>query len=242
MNFATVLRKTTTAVTRPIAAARGAGYHMAQRKGRRHLISVGLQDEVRRVEEKCAATGAFPPNYAELWHLYRDVTDRRPRVIFEFGSGLSTNVMAAALKANEERSRISGTLYSFESERRWYDATDQWLRPATKSYVQLVYSPVRVEELFGEKVFKYTNIPDVAPDMVYLDGPALTPDVRSAADMLDLEPRLKPGFWLVIDGRRDNARFLEAHFRHRYARVVRTGFLGGSYLQRCYELTHKVNE
>ncbi len=236
MKLTTIFRKAKTVVLHPLAAIRVAGYHVAQWQGRRRLVALGLKDQLERVESKCTATGALPPNYTELWYLYQDVRRLRPEVIYEFGSGLSTNIMAEALAVNAKDGGVDGRLYSFESEKQWWEVSDQWLDNQTRSFVELIYSPVRVEEMFGAKVFKYSGIPDLVPDLVYLDGPRLTPEVRAAADMLDFEPSLKPGFWLVIDGRRDNAEFLNRHLKRRYKTSVRCGFMGGAYLQRCYKL------
>lgn len=239
MEFTTILRKTKTVLFHPLSSARVVGYHFSQRRGRHRLVNLGLRVHLERVEEKCLATGALPPNYMELWYLYDDVRRLRPRVIYEFGSGLSTNIMAAALSANAKDGGANGKIYSFESTKKWWAASDQWLDNETRSFVELVYSPVRVEELFGAKVFKHSNIPGLVPEMMYLDGPELTPEVRAASDILDFEALLVPGFWLVIDGRRDNAEFLDRHLQRRYKTSIRTGFMGGAYLQRCYELLNE---
>lgn len=231
-----LLRKFKTFFTRPLASARVGGYYYSQWNGRRHLVAAGLKNELENVERKCASTGALPPNYTELWYLYSDVRKLQPKTIFEFGSGLSTNIMAAALFKNHEECGLNGTLFSFESEKSWFDASGEWLESGYKDFVNLIYSPVTVDLMDGVKVFRYSNLPDIAPDMVYLDGPSLTKDVRSAVNVLDLEPKLRKGFWLVIDGRRENALFLERHFQRAYKSTLRTGFLGGAYLQRCYKL------
>lgn len=231
-----LLKKLKTVLTRPLASARVGGYHYSQWRGRRHLVAAGLKSELENVERKCVSTGALPPNYMELWYLYSDVRKLQPKTIFEFGSGLSTNIIAAALLRNHQEYGLVGTLFSFESEKSWFDASDDWLQPAFKDFVKLTYSPVVIDLVGSVKVFRYTNLPDISPDMVYLDGPSLTKDVRAAVNVLDIEPKLKKGFWLVIDGRRENALFLEQHFKRNYKHTLRTGFLGGAYLQRCYEL------
>lgn len=236
MKLTTILGKAKTVLFHPLSSARVAGYHLAQRQGRHRLVKLGLKDQLERVEAKCAATGALPPNYMELWYLYDDVRRLRPRVIYEFGSGLSTNIMATALSANAKDDNVRGKLYSFESEKKWWEASNHWLDEKTRSFVQLIYSPVSVEKKFDTKVFRYSSIPDLVPDMMYLDGPTLTPEVKVTADILDMESRIKPGFWLVIDGRRENAEFLNCHLKRRYKTSIRCGLFGGGYLQRCYEL------
>lgn len=236
MNLKTLFRKIRTVILKPKESAQKAEYYWTQWNGRRRLVGLGLADQLVRVEEKVAATGAFPPNYNELLLLYEDIRQRRPNVIFEFGSGLSTNIMAAALSKNAMESQSCPMLYSFESEKNWLDAADEWLDERYRSLVKLVHAPVNVETMFSTKVFTHPGIPDVVPSMVYLDGPGLTAEVKVAADMIALEDRLKPGFWLVVDGRRANVKFLEDHLRRRYKKVVRTGYLGGAFLQHGFEL------
>lgn len=186
MKLPTILRKIKTMITRPISFAHVGATYVEQWRGHWRLISEGMRNELERVEAKCAVTGALLPNYMELWHLYSDVRQRQPKIIFEFGSGLSTNVLASALLANAEEGGTVGKLYSFESEQKWHAEAERWLPDALRPFVELIYSPTRVEVMFGVKVFKYSHIPEVTPNMVYLDGPGLTPEVLSTADMLDL--------------------------------------------------------
>lgn len=240
MELNVLARKIETTLTNPLGAARVASYHWAQWSGRRELVRIGLENEVKVCEEKCRVAGALPPNYTELKNLYMDVRQRRPKVVFEFGSGLSTHFLAAALRDNTAAGCSKGMLYSFEHHEQWLNHTEHWLNDDLRDFVDLIYAPTRVVEMHGRQVFLYDNIPaNLTPEMIYLDGPTLNPEVRASADILELEERLEPGFLLVIDGRRDNAKFLEEHWRNRYRRTVRTGFLGGAYIQRCYEMVAK---
>jgi hypothetical protein len=80
----------------------------------------------------------------------------------------------------------------------------------------------RVEDdLDGTPVWRFANVPDVVPDMIYLDGPALTPERRAAIDVLDMEAAFPPGFRLLVDGRSYNRALLEKYFKRRYTRMHR---------------------
>jgi hypothetical protein len=59
-------------------------------------------------------------------------------------------------------------------------------------------------------------VPDVVPDLLYLDGPPLSAARPVAVDPLDLEDRFPRGFTMVVDGRRSNVEFLKRHLRRTY--------------------------
>lgn len=145
---------------------------------------------------------AFPAEYDDLWFLYSEAWKRKPRMILEFGSGFSTSVLAEALLRNR-----LGKLYSVDAIEPWAEITRKALRPNHPATI--VYTPaVKV----GEHHWRHERLPNVVPDFIYLDGPPLSKDRPVAVDVLDLEPRLNPGCFLVVDGRKTNTRYLQEHF------------------------------
>jgi Methyltransferase domain len=157
---------------------------------------------------------AIPPDYSDLWFLYREVRRRRPTTVLEFGSGCSTVVLAFALHQNGD-----GHLWSLDAEAAWAEATTVALPEAVRPLVTVVYAPVREDDR-DVRGWSYSNIPDVDPDFVYLDGPALTPDRKVAFDVLDLQSRLKPDCVVVVDGRRANVRYLEARLTREHTLTI----------------------
>ena len=157
---------------------------------------------------------AIPPDYSDLWFLYREVRRRRPTTVLEFGSGCSTVVLAFALHQNG-----NGHLWSLDAEAAWAEATTVALPEAVRPLVTVVYAPVREDDR-DVRGWSYSNIPDVDPDFVYLDGPALTPDRKVAFDVLDLQSRLKPGCIVVVDGRGANVRYLEARLTREHTLTI----------------------
>ena len=77
----------------------------------------------------------------------------------------------------------------------------------------------------------YLNIPNISPDLIYLDGPDQFsasgtlrgmgtghPDrMPMAADILSFEHFLCPGTLIVVDGRTANARFLRCNLQRDWA-------------------------
>jgi hypothetical protein len=76
----------------------------------------------------------------------------------------------------------------------------------------------------------YLNLPDIVPDFVYLDGPtpsSVQGEINGlsfsnpkrtvmSGDILKYESTLLPGFFMIIDGRTNNARFLQRMLKRSY--------------------------
>ena len=76
----------------------------------------------------------------------------------------------------------------------------------------------------------YDDVPNICPDLIYLDAPdqfspkgeirglsLRSPDrLPMAADILTLEHFLLPGTLIVVDGRTANARFLKSNFQRNW--------------------------
>jgi hypothetical protein len=154
---------------------------------------------------------AIPPDYCDLWLLFNLVRRKRPRIVFEFGAGCSTVVLAEALQQNG-----SGFLHSIDSEEIWTKIAWNSLPMNLRNICEVQYSTVSVVERYGVKGFKHDNVPDEMPEFVYLDGPPLTSEVNVVVDILDIEHRLPDDFCMVLDGRYDCKRFLLEHLKRDY--------------------------
>lgn len=163
---------------------------------------------------------AYPPVWSDLWFLYRLVRECKPKVLLEFGGGCSTLIYAQALADNAAEG-APGHLYSLDADEAWAGVTANSLPEHLKPFCDITYSPALPVEFDGAPAWRFRDVPDVAPDFIYLDGPALTPDRKVAVDVLDLEPRFPKDFQLLVDGRSANCAFLEQHFKRRYEKVHR---------------------
>jgi hypothetical protein len=93
-----------------------------------------------------------------------------------------------------------------------------------RSFCKISYSPLIECEYEGTPVFRHARIPDVVPNFVYLDGPALTTERQVAVDILDMEDGFPADFALVIDDRKRNTAFLRKHLKRRYKFTPRKFF------------------
>lgn len=153
---------------------------------------------------------AIPPDFADLWSLYQTVRHRKPEYILEFGSGCSTVILAQALYDNQ-----SGYLYSIDSDHHWAEVTSNSMPTHLKRFCEVSHSPVVGIGNTDNLMLRHSRLPDVIPNFLYLDGPPLMEGVVSV-DPLDMEERLPEHFYMVVDGRLENSRFLRRHLKRKY--------------------------
>jgi hypothetical protein len=160
---------------------------------------------------KGAPKSAFPPEWHDLWFLYKAVRARKPKLVLEFGSGCSTPIIAAALRENGV-----GRIVSVESDPKWLATTQEYFPRELNFYCDLVYCPAVMTSHLGTEVWRHERLPQVTPDLIYLDGPPLQGRVGSI-DVLELEPSLSPGCGLIVDGRKANFAYLRKHLKRQWA-------------------------
>ena len=199
-------------------------YAVSEAIARRRLMAVA-GDALRRMWA-ASDVDAHRPKYSELVNLYRILRARRPKVVWEFGSGCSTAIIAQALTDNG-----GATFYSLEADARWIEHTRRFI----PDWVQLRHAPVSPTDFAGTQVWRHANLPGEMPDLIYLDGPSLTPERRAAVDVLLLEAQLPERFLLIVDNRTAQSLLLRKHLRRRYDYSEERGLLGRAYCQRLFD-------
>lgn len=115
------------------------------------------------------STGAGLTDY-HLLHRY--IVERRPRRVLEFGSGVTTVVMAHALAEARRNGGVEGHLYSLENIPRFHANAAQILPEELRPYATLICSPKRESHWRGEIWgFGYSELPAGPFDLVFVDGP-----------------------------------------------------------------------
>ncbi len=168
---------------------------------------------------------ALPPVYEDLEFLYDYVTEKRPHIILEFGSGCSTVVMAEAIvyypsKDPWQKNWSGNTVVSFDNERRWLFETMKMIPSDLKHIVSLHLAMMLDVFTFQEiPAFQYFwgDIMSIYPDLIYLDGPELTKATRVTIDPLYYEHKMYPGSVIIVDGRDENVEFLKKHLLRKWA-------------------------
>jgi predicted O-methyltransferase YrrM len=149
----------------------------------------------------------------EAAFLTQLVRRHRPRLVMELGSGSSTFLFAAALRANG-----AGRLIAVEHDREHARQTAQFLAQADLSdWVQLVIVPL-VERRFGDGAFQWYDLDGLLAtlseriDLLFIDGPPGKMQSLSRYPALPLlKPHLSPQAMVFVDdgGREDETRMVE---------------------------------
>lgn len=156
-------------------------------------------------------------------YLFASVFARRPAVILEAGSGISTLVMALAL----ERSGASGRIYSLESSPAHAARTRDLLTAhGVVERAQVIDAPLVAHSL-GAATYRWYDfagrIPARAIDFVFVDGPVS----HSWRDRFPVIPLLReslsPGALVIVDdGRRPEERQAIGRWRKLYPEIATT--------------------
>ena len=118
-------------------------------------------------------------------------------------------------------------VFSVDASETWIATAKERIPKSMDSRIHLQHSDVRIGTFQERMCHFYDNLPDIVPDFIYLDGPA-PKDVQGSingmsfqcdertvmsGDLLLMEPILLPGTLILVDGRTNNARFLQRNFQ-----------------------------
>ena len=183
----------------------------------------------------------FGPDCADLARLHAFITKRKALTVLEFGSGLSTLVMAHALSENYERYSDEINLirrenpfhiYALEADQKYIEISSEICSQYNERVSVLPSAAVR-EDFRGMVAGRYHRVPSICPDLIYIDGPSpysyqeldeeylsfRSPDITNiTTDLLKLEPCLLPGTVVIFDGMTNNARFNYRHLSRNWLR------------------------
>ncbi len=111
-----------------------------------------------------------------LLHALNYIAINKPKIIVEFGSGVSTILISKLLMVND----IDCSFYSIDHDADWLDKVDNWLQleEAKSTRCNLLCIPLEEEYAFKGrpiKWYKTSIITDVLanrqPDLLIIDGP-----------------------------------------------------------------------
>ena len=180
------------------------------------------------------------PELDDLARLHYIATTRKVITILEFGVGFSTIILADALYKNKQKYNeyVSKNLRcSNPFEIHCVDANEHFLKISKeriprhlKEFVHFHYSEVVMGKFNDRTCTYYKNLPNIRPDLIYLDAPDLFAPTGSingittnhadrmpmSADILTIEHFMEPGTFILIDGRTANARFLKSNFQRNW--------------------------
>lgn len=184
------------------------------------------------------------PEWHDLVRLHRAVRERKVMTVLEFGSGCSSIVLAHALAQNKSQyaSEIEELglrrdnpfhLYSVEDVPAYAEQVVRCIPSDLAEFVTIHVTSSVMTTFCGRIATCSETLPNVCPDLIYLDGPSQStptghisgistnhPDrMPMSCDILRIEHFVLPGALIIVDGRTANARFLRANLQRswRYA-------------------------
>jgi len=128
----------------------------------------GLWERMEAYARSSIVTGASMSDYLTL---YEEVRRWRPAEILELGTGISTVVMAYALKENEAEGGPRGHITSMEEDADWHRHACASLPGDLAAYVDMVHSPKADGSYKMFRGVQYESVPRRAYDFVFSDGP-----------------------------------------------------------------------
>lgn len=211
-------------------------YNLSQDEGKNYLKNQGILEYLGQT-----ITDQIKPNYSDLARLHQIVLQRKVFTILEFGIGWSTIVLAHALSLNKKkwdnlenkpliRNQNMFQIFSVDSSKKWVKVVNGLIPKDFQEYINISYSTVTAGLFNGRLCHFYDTIPDLVPDLIYLDGPdpaTVSGSINGlswqnkdrtvmSGDILRMESTLLPGTFIVVDGRSNNVRFLKNNLQRNW--------------------------
>jgi len=180
-----------------------------------------------------------PPEFSDLYFLYKTTRESYAVSILEFGSGYSTLIFAIALYQNYlqfGQEYLKKCIHPNAFQLLTVDASPYFLETSIKRIPEEVQKFVTAHssevELFefggagGQIANRWTDLPNFSPDLIYIDGPdpeQIPTEIKGykynnfslpmSADVLQREFFLWNGTQIIMDGRGANAEFLRRNLK-----------------------------
>jgi len=183
----------------------------------------------------------FIPEASDLCRLHWTILSGKIINTLEFGSGFSTVFMADAKyilnhyfkDLKNMRYEKFFHVYSIEEDKKYIKTTNKRIPFYLKKHVTLIHDKIDIITYKERFASKYKNLPNISPDLIYLDAPSIYFTKKSykgfsflpinrvpmSADILFIEYFLEPGTIIIVDGRTANANFLKDHFNRNWKHV-----------------------
>ncbi|MCC6356306.1 MAG: class I SAM-dependent methyltransferase [Verrucomicrobiae bacterium] len=152
------------------------------------------------------STGASIVDY-HLLHRY--ILARRPRRILELGSGVTTLIMADALREalREAPDSAPGHIHTLEDVPKYFEDARDLCPEGLRPYVTYHLAPVAIRSFRGLcRTACYENLPEGPFDLVFVDGPNIAGRCLVDGDLLfALAGQAEVPADVILDGRKHTA-------------------------------------
>lgn len=186
---------------------------LAEQKARKELEKHSLLWNT--LQEYLKSTGSTGCSHLDYLALYNYVRQHKPVEILECGTGVSTIVIATALKENASEGQ-PGRITSLEDQEKYFHMAQQLLPEHLTSYIDLLLRPRREYCLSLFRGVGYDDVPALPYDFVYIDGPNVEAPSDGTKtfdfDFLNVVANSSKPVSAVLDGRFPTAYVLQKIF------------------------------
>lgn len=149
-------------------------------RGVRKIYYLLDRRKIERERDLCELMNAIEKNgsfncwkyCSKLLRLYNLIRVKKFKEVLEFGSGVSTMIIALALKLNEEEAGVKGRLTSMEEDSgEYFDFVKKTIPENLNKYIDLISSHKIDDNYYFFHGVRYRDIPDRKYDFVFIDGP-----------------------------------------------------------------------
>lgn len=191
-----------------------------ERRARTRVLSHSVLAKI--VQMSTPSTGA---QFTDYWTLYSYIRKYKPKEVLELGPGVTTLIIAQALKENG-----FGRVTAMEDVAKYYEATRKTIPNDLSMFIDLRLSPSG-DYRYGPFVgISYKDIPHRPYDFVLVDGPNYDAKTQFDADLIEVIKRSSHPVSAFVDSRTGScfvySLLLGKKFRFNY--IVRSGFIDGA--------------
>lgn len=161
---------------------------------------------IKELNEYLNRTGSTGCNYTDYFKLYQHIRKHKPTEILECGTGVSTVLIAFALKENYDENKIRGRVTSMESYQKYFDMQKHIFPTQLLEYTEFILSDT-VEDYYSIfRGIRYENIPKERNyDFIFVDGPNYESKIDKTMtfnfDLIHVVRNSKTNLFAIVDKR-----------------------------------------
>ena len=129
-----------------------------------------LYDLIKDSIQKSNSTGVSFSDYRELYDV---VKKKKPKNILELGSGISSIIMARALKENYSETNVKGLLETYEEDTFYFKQIKSISPKDQIEFVNFNLSKRITKKILNMKASMYESIKIKEYEFIFIDGPTL---------------------------------------------------------------------
>ena len=202
---------------------------------KRYMGKLGCQELINDIDARRDTEQGVPyqlflnaDKLADIVRLSYLVSKQPVGDILEFGSGVSTLLLAFCCKKNEIEYGYHGTVHCLEADATWQNLVETELeRHGLSKYVEFHLSVPEMTVYDTTPVMSFDKLPNICPNFIYVDGPRGNQAVGtfkgiggsaciSCLDVLYFETTFPAHTKIVVDGKLSFVKFYEKNLKRNY--------------------------